>query len=67
MESFISFNGVKICSETFGNPGEEIVKNIPGSKLIILEGRGHELHYLDWDIVIKAIIEFTRIPQKRFD
>ncbi len=34
---------------------EELLKTIPGAKLVALEGAGHEIHRCDWDEVIAAI------------
>lgn len=36
-------------------------KTIPNSRLITLEGAGHELHYNDWDQIINAIAAHTGI------
>lgn len=36
---------------------EALLKTIPHAKLIPLEGRGHELHFQDWDLIIGAIIQ----------
>ena len=36
--------------------GEAIAKAIPGAKIIILEGAGHELHKDDWGKVAAAVV-----------
>ena len=33
----------------------EMQKTIPGSKLMALEGAGHEIHSLDWNLIVDAI------------
>jgi pimeloyl-ACP methyl ester carboxylesterase len=42
----------------FGH-GVALSKEIPGAKLLPLEGSGHELHRDDWDLIINAIIQHT--------
>jgi pimeloyl-ACP methyl ester carboxylesterase len=37
----------------------------PGSRLVTLEGAGHELHPADWPVIIDAIIEHTSDPAFR--
>jgi pimeloyl-ACP methyl ester carboxylesterase len=39
--------------------GEYLAKTIPGSRLVKLEGRGHEIHKNDWDRVIDEIVKVT--------
>lgn len=39
--------------------GLALKNTIPNSKLITLDGRGHEIHYNDWQQIIKSIIEHT--------
>jgi pimeloyl-ACP methyl ester carboxylesterase len=34
-------------------------RTIPNAKLIVLEGRGHEIHPKDWDPMIEEIIKHT--------
>ncbi len=36
-----------------------IVSEIPGAKLLTLEGAGHEIHPADWDQIVEAIVEHT--------
>lgn len=40
-----------------------VANSIAGAKLIILEGRGHEIHFKDWDIVINEIKKHTADPE----
>jgi pimeloyl-ACP methyl ester carboxylesterase len=42
----------------FGH-GEALAAEIPGARLLPLEGAGHGLDRADWDTVIRAIIEHT--------
>jgi len=37
--------------------------SIAGAKLIILEGRGHEIHINDWDLIINEIKKHTADPE----
>jgi pimeloyl-ACP methyl ester carboxylesterase len=39
--------------------GVALAREIPGAKLIALEGTGHELPRRDWDVVVPAILEHT--------
>ncbi|GIO24791.1 alpha/beta fold hydrolase [Oceanobacillus sp. J11TS1] len=39
--------------------GKVLSKEIPNSKLLTLEGVGHEIHYQDWDTIIDAIFSHT--------
>lgn len=39
---------------------EVMHKAIRQSKLLVLEGSGHEIHYAEWDKIIDAIIEHTK-------
>jgi pimeloyl-ACP methyl ester carboxylesterase len=39
--------------------GEALAEEIPGSRLLVLEGAGHELHRDDWDRVAQAVLEHT--------
>jgi pimeloyl-ACP methyl ester carboxylesterase len=36
---------------------------VPGSKLVRIEGGGHELHPADWDSIIGAVIAHSGIPR----
>jgi pimeloyl-ACP methyl ester carboxylesterase len=42
----------------FGN-GEALAREIPGSRLLALDGVGHELPPSSWDIVVPAVLEHT--------
>jgi pimeloyl-ACP methyl ester carboxylesterase len=39
--------------------GQELLKIVPGAKLVRIPGGGHELHPDDWDTIISAIAEHT--------
>jgi pimeloyl-ACP methyl ester carboxylesterase len=39
--------------------GEALAAEIPGARLLTLEGAGHMLHRSDWDTVAEAIVEHT--------
>ncbi|MHB9030413.1 MAG: alpha/beta fold hydrolase [Candidatus Latescibacterota bacterium] len=39
--------------------GVALSREIPGAKLLTLEGAGHEVHRADWDIIINAILRHT--------
>ena len=39
--------------------GIELSKAVPGSKLVRIEGGGHELHRADWDTIIRAVVAHT--------
>ena len=41
--------------------GKHLANEIPGAVILTLEGSGHELHYLDWDIIIDSITKLTSI------
>jgi pimeloyl-ACP methyl ester carboxylesterase len=41
--------------------GEALVEEIPGARLLTLEGGGHGVDRRDWDTVAGAILEHTRI------
>ncbi|WP_340026571.1 alpha/beta hydrolase [Paenibacillus sp. FSL K6-1096] len=43
--------------------GTNLANEIPGSKLLALEGTGHELHYDDWDIVMDSLAKHTSIQK----
>ncbi len=38
---------------------EVMHKAIPQSKLLVLEGSGHEIHYAEWDRIVAAILKHT--------
>lgn len=40
--------------------GEMLAKTIPGAKLLTLDGAGHEMHPLDYSIIVKNICEIFR-------
>ncbi len=40
--------------------GLALKNTIPNSELLTLEGRGHEIHYKDWDKIIRSIINHTK-------
>lgn len=40
--------------------GKAIAETIPNSKLVTLEGSGHEIHYNEWDRIIREIIDHTK-------
>ncbi|HEX2103929.1 MAG TPA: alpha/beta hydrolase, partial [Solirubrobacteraceae bacterium] len=39
--------------------GEALAREIPGARLLVLEGTGHELPRAAWDVVVPAILEHT--------
>lgn len=39
--------------------GEALAREIPGARLLALEGAGHELHKDDWPKIVEAIMEHT--------
>jgi pimeloyl-ACP methyl ester carboxylesterase len=39
--------------------GEALAEEIPGARLLVLEGAGHGLDRADWDTVARAILEHT--------
>ncbi|MGH2962383.1 MAG: alpha/beta fold hydrolase [Solirubrobacterales bacterium] len=39
--------------------GEALAREIPGARLLTLEGAGHELNRADWDAIVAAILEHT--------
>jgi pimeloyl-ACP methyl ester carboxylesterase len=41
--------------------GLALVKEIPNASLLTLEGTGHEIHFEDWDTIIKAISNHTSV------
>jgi len=38
-----------------------LVNEIPNALLLSLEGSGHEIHFDDWDLIIKAISKHTSV------
>lgn len=45
--------------------GKAIADAIPGAKLVILDGAGHEIHKNDWDLVIAEMAALTDENRKR--
>ncbi len=43
--------------------GREFIKIVPGSKLVEVDGGGHELHPKDWNTMIEALVGHT--PSKK--
>lgn len=39
--------------------GVNLASVIPNSRLLTLEGTGHELHRNDWGVIINEIVDFT--------
>jgi pimeloyl-ACP methyl ester carboxylesterase len=39
--------------------GRALAAEIPGARLLTLEGAGHELPRATWDLVVPAILEHT--------
>ena len=39
--------------------GEALAQEIPGARLLLLEGAGHGVDRHDWEIVVSAILEHT--------
>jgi len=39
--------------------GRALVEEIPGARLLALEGAGHGIDQLDWDAIVRAILEHT--------
>jgi pimeloyl-ACP methyl ester carboxylesterase len=39
--------------------GRALVEEIPGARLLALEGAGHGIDRLDWDAIVRAILEHT--------
>ncbi|GJM79709.1 hypothetical protein HMSSN139_22050 [Paenibacillus sp. HMSSN-139] len=39
--------------------GVNLASVIPDSRLLTLEGTGHELHRNDWGVIINEIVDFT--------
>ena len=47
-------HGTEDCVLPFAH-ALEMQKTIPGSKLMAIEGAGHEIHSMDWDSIVDAI------------
>lgn len=47
----------------FGH-GLALAREIPGAKLLTLEGAGHELHHQDWETIITAILTHTALNRQ---
>jgi pimeloyl-ACP methyl ester carboxylesterase len=45
--------------------GEALAREIPGARLLVLEGTGHELPGAAWDVVVPAILEHTATATAR--
>ena len=43
--------------------GEVLAKEIPGAMLLRLEGAGHGVDEADWETIVAAILEHTRVGQ----
>ena len=41
--------------------GQALAEEIPGSRLLTLEGAGHGVDRADWETVVRAILEHTAI------
>ena len=42
--------------------GQALAEEIPGAKLLTLEGAGHGVDRADWDTIVPAILEHTGSP-----
>jgi pimeloyl-ACP methyl ester carboxylesterase len=42
--------------------GQALAKEIPGARLLTLEGAGHGLDRADWKTIARAILEHTALP-----
>lgn len=45
--------------------GEALAGEIPGARLLLLEGAGHGIHRADWESVARAILEHTASAKQR--
>ena len=45
--------------------GEALAEEIPGARLLALDGAGHGLERADWDAVARAILEHTDSPTRQ--
>jgi pimeloyl-ACP methyl ester carboxylesterase len=41
--------------------GVALSKEVPGSKVVRIDGGGHELHPADWDKIVGAVVAHTSI------
>ena len=41
--------------------GQALADDIPGAKLLTLEGAGHGIDAADWETLVHAIVEHTRL------
>jgi pimeloyl-ACP methyl ester carboxylesterase len=39
--------------------GEALAEEIPGARMLVLEGAGHGIDRVDWETVVDAIVEHT--------
>jgi pimeloyl-ACP methyl ester carboxylesterase len=39
--------------------GEALAEEIPGARLLRLDGAGHAVDRTDWEVVVEAILEHT--------
>jgi pimeloyl-ACP methyl ester carboxylesterase len=39
--------------------GEALAEEIPGARLVVLEGAGHGIYQADWETIVDAIAEHT--------
>jgi pimeloyl-ACP methyl ester carboxylesterase len=44
--------------------GVALSKAVPGSKVVPIDGGGHELHPADWDTIVGAIVAHTSIDRE---
>ena len=42
--------------------GEALAREIPGARLVVLKGAGHDLPRAVWDLALREIIELTGRP-----
>ena len=45
--------------------GEALAEEIPGARLLVLDGAGHGIDRADWATIAQAILEHTAAPQQR--
>jgi pimeloyl-ACP methyl ester carboxylesterase len=46
--------------------GEALVAEIPGARLLALEGAGHGVDRADWETIVRAILEHTSMTQLNY-
>jgi pimeloyl-ACP methyl ester carboxylesterase len=46
--------------------GKELVAEIPGARLLTLEGAGHGVDRADWETIVRAILEHTSMTQLNY-